>query len=108
MEEVIVGVVGVLQFEVFEHRMITEYNVEIIREGLSYSYIRWIENDDIDIKKLNLSSDTKVVADLKAIICCFSQANGILNGRLTKTKGLSFRNSTENKNEGYGFFTVSL
>ena len=30
MEEIIVGVVGVLQFEVLEHRLKTEYNVEII------------------------------------------------------------------------------
>lgn len=65
MEEVIVGVVGVLQFDVFRHRMLTEYNVEIINEGLPYSYIRWIDNEGIDPKKLNLSSDTKVVQDFK-------------------------------------------
>ncbi len=65
MEEVIVGVVGVLQFDVFQHRMLTEYNVEIINEGLPYSYIRWIDNEGIDPKKLNLSSDTKVVQDFK-------------------------------------------
>ncbi len=65
MEEVIVGVVGVLQFDVFRHRMLSEYNVEIIDEGLPYSYIRWIDNEGIDPKKLNLSSDTKVVQDFK-------------------------------------------
>ena len=65
VEEVIVGVVGSLQFEVLEHRLKTEYNVDIRMTSLSYSYIRWIENEDIDVKKLNLTSDTKYVEDFK-------------------------------------------
>ena len=65
MEEVIVGVVGVLQLEVFEYRMKNEYNVDLFKEGLPYSYIRWIDNKDIDPKTLKLSSDTKRVKDFR-------------------------------------------
>ena len=65
MEEVIVGVVGVLQFEVLEYRLKNEYNVDIIREGLPYQFIRWIENEDLDPKTLDLSSDTKRVQDMR-------------------------------------------
>ncbi len=67
MEAVIVGVVGVLQFEVLEYRLKNEYNVEIIRENLPYELIRWVENDEegFDVKKLVLTSDTKIVEDLK-------------------------------------------
>ena len=65
MEEVIVGVVGVLQLEVFEYRMQNEYNVDLFKEGLPYSYIRWIDNKDIDPKTLKLSSDTKLVKDFR-------------------------------------------
>ena len=65
MEEVIVGVVGTLQFEVLEYRLKNEYGVEIRMEGLPYQYIRWIENEGIDPKKLNLSSDTKRIQDLR-------------------------------------------
>ena len=43
MEAVIVGVVGVLQFEVPEYRLKNEYNVEIIRENLPYEHVRWVE-----------------------------------------------------------------
>ena len=32
MEEYLLGAVGQLQFEVFEHRMKNEYNVEVIME----------------------------------------------------------------------------
>ncbi|MBC8584734.1 peptide chain release factor 3 [Youxingia wuxianensis] len=65
MEEVIVGVVGALQFDVLEYRLNNEYNVEIRMESLPFQYIRWIENKEIDLKSLNLSSDTKIVQDFK-------------------------------------------
>ena len=65
MEEIIVGVVGVLQFEVLEYRLLNEYGVDIKMERLSYRYVRWIENDDIDVENLNLTSDTKKVKDLR-------------------------------------------
>ena len=65
MEEVIVGVVGTLQFEVLEYRLKNEYNVDIIMEPLSYQYIRWIDTPGTDPKKLDLTSDTKQVQDLR-------------------------------------------
>ncbi len=66
MEEIIVGVVGVLQFEVLKYRLENEYNVEIILEKLPYEHIRWIENkDEIDVAKLQGTSDMKKIQDLK-------------------------------------------
>lgn len=65
MEEVIVGVVGTLQFDVFEYRLRNEYNVEVRMEGLPYQYLRWIENEELEPKTLDLTSDTKLVQDFK-------------------------------------------
>ena len=65
MEEIIVGVVGTLQFDVLKFRLETEYGVEVRLEPLAYEYIRWIENKDIEVGKLGVSSDTKKVKDLK-------------------------------------------
>lgn len=65
MEEIIVGVVGVLQFEVLEYRLKNEYNVDIKLEPLPYEHIRWIENKDIDMDKLTGTSDMKKIRDLK-------------------------------------------
>ena len=65
MEEVIVGVVGTLQFDVLEYRLKNEYGVDIRMENLSYQYIRWIGGDDVDVKALDLSSDTKRVQDMR-------------------------------------------
>ena len=65
MEEIIVGVVGVLQFDVLKYRLENEYNVEIKLEPLPYEHIRWIENEDIDMNALKGTSDMKKIKDLK-------------------------------------------
>ncbi|MGI6071017.1 MAG: peptide chain release factor 3 [Blautia sp.] len=66
MEEIIVGVVGVLQFDVLKYRLENEYNVEIRLEPLPYEHIRWIANkEEIDLDKLTGTSDMKKVTDLK-------------------------------------------
>ena len=66
MEDVIVGVVGVLQFDVFKYRMENEYNVEVRMDSLPYEHIRWIENpQEIDVSKIQGTSDMKRITDLK-------------------------------------------
>lgn len=65
MEEVIVGVVGVLQLEVLEYRLNNEYNVDIRLQKLPYSFIRWIDSPETDVKALSVTSDTKRVEDFK-------------------------------------------
>ena len=65
MEEIIVGAVGVLQFEVLEYRLKNEYNCDIRRRDLSYSYIRWIDKSPSKPDELNLASDTRWVQDFQ-------------------------------------------
>lgn len=65
MEEIIVGVVGVLQFDVLKYRLENEYNVEIRLDNLPYEHIRWIENKEIDMDSLTGTSDMKKIRDLK-------------------------------------------
>jgi len=65
MEEIIVGVVGVLQFDVLKFRLENEYNVEIRMENLPYEHIRWIENKGLDLDQLTGTSDMKKVVDMK-------------------------------------------
>ena len=83
MEEVIVGVVGVLQLEVLEYRLKNEYNVDIRLQNLPYEYIRWILNspDELDPKMLDITSDTRCIEDLKGNACCCSPAPGASMGR---------------------------
>ena len=65
MEEIIVGVVGVLQFDVLKYRLNNEYNVEIRMENLPYEHIRWIENKDIDVDTIQGTSTMQKIQDLK-------------------------------------------
>ena len=66
MEEIIVGVVGVLQFDVLKYRLESEYNVEIRLETLPYEYIRWIGNPtEINLDRIVGTSDMKKIKDLK-------------------------------------------
>ncbi len=65
MEEIIVGAVGMLQFDVLKFRLENEYNVEIRLETLPYAHIRWIENTDFDLDHINGTSDMKKVRDMK-------------------------------------------
>lgn len=65
MEEIVVGVVGVLQFDVLKYRLENEYNVEIKLDHLPYEHIRWIESKEISFDKIIGTSDMKKIRDLK-------------------------------------------
>ena len=91
MEEVIVGVVGVLQFDVLKYRLENEYNVDIIMENLPYEYIRWIVNKDVNPKELDLASDTKRIQDLKGNHLLLFTSYWSIDWALEHNKGLELR-----------------
>ncbi|QIL45633.1 peptide chain release factor 3 [Vagococcus coleopterorum] len=47
-EDYIIGAVGQLQFEVFQHRMLNEYNTEVILTPMGTKTARWIDPEDLD------------------------------------------------------------
>ena len=96
MEEVIVGVVGVLQFDVLKYRLENEYNVDIIMENLPFEFIRWIKNDDIDPKTLDLASDTKRIQDLKNNHLLLFTSYWSIDWALDHNKGLILEEFGEN------------
>ncbi len=91
VEEVIVGVVGVLQFEVLEYRLRTEYGVEIRRRPMPFELVRWVENEDVNISALNLTSDTKWVQDFKGNNLLLFTSEWCINWALQKNEGLRLR-----------------
>ncbi len=86
-EEIIVGVVGVLQFEVLEHRLRTEYNVEISSQQLAYRLIRWLP-EDAEADKLKFSSTTKLASDLKDRPVVLFENDWSMRWALENNKGL--------------------
>ena len=101
-EEVIVGVVGVLQFEVLEYRLKNEYNVDIIREDLSYEYIRWITSEKHlagcldELQKLVLTSDTKLIQDVKENYLLIFTSEWNIKWALDKNEGLELAEFNKN------------
>jgi peptide chain release factor 3 len=47
--DLIVGAVGVLQFDVVVHRLKSEYNVDALYEPISVSTARWVTSDDVKL-----------------------------------------------------------
>ena len=89
MEEIIVGVVGVLQFEVLTYRLKNEYNVDVKLEQLPYEYIRWVENYlEYDVEKIQGTSDMKIVKDLKDTPLLLFAHEWSVNMVLDRNKGL--------------------
>lgn len=95
-EQIIVGVVGVLQFEVLEFRLKNEYNVDIKMDMLPYKNIRWIETYDKSVDTLNLTSDTKIVKDLKDRDLLIFQSDWGISWALDHNKGLVLSNIGKN------------
>ena len=62
-EEMIAGVVGVLQMDVLEYRLKSEYGVDITRETLPYRFVRWIAQTPKPIDRLRLTSTTVPAID---------------------------------------------
>ena len=70
--EPILAVVGRLQFDVIQHRLLTEYNVETTLEMMDMKYARWIEGIDGDAARVSLTIGSRLVEDSDgrpAVLC---------------------------------------
>jgi peptide chain release factor 3 len=59
----ILGAVGVLQFEVIEHRLESEYKVSAHFRALPYKYARWVEGEPFSPEKIERSRAVTCVLD---------------------------------------------
>ena len=62
-EEMIAGVVGILQMDVLEYRLKSEYGVDIVREALPFRFVRWIQETPKSVDKLRLTSTSALAID---------------------------------------------
>ena len=58
-EEYIIGAVGQLQFEVFQYRLLHEYNAEVGMTPIGNKIARWIDEKDLNP---NMSSSRNLLA----------------------------------------------
>lgn len=88
LESLTIGVVGALQFEVLEHRLKSEYGVDLRIQPLSYRHARWICNDISEPKKLSLTSSTGIVQDKDDRYVLLFENEWSINWALERNKGL--------------------
>jgi peptide chain release factor 3 len=61
--EIVIGAVGQLQFEVFQYRIENEYNAPLRMDSLDFSVARWIKDPDMEAVKRAADSRTMLVYD---------------------------------------------
>ncbi len=88
MERVFVGVVGVLQFEVLEYRMKSEYGVDMRRTAMPHEKIRYILEAPMGNDKLRLTSDTRRVQDVRGRDLLIFTGEWSINFALENNEGL--------------------
>lgn len=76
--EPILGVVGRLQFEVIQFRLLSEYGVETLLDMLPYSHARWVAGPADALKEVYWGMGTRRVEDgFNNLVCLFESEWGM-------------------------------
>lgn len=92
VDEMILGVVGVLQYEVFEYRMKMEYGVDVMLEHLPFEYARWIEGSKKQVEQFANGSNVVVKDKEGRLVALFQNEFGLRWAR-EKYPELAFRDT---------------
>ena len=57
-EDFLVGVVGVLQFDVLAYRLKAEYGAEILMDNMAFRFVRWVTSSPKPVDELKLTSSS--------------------------------------------------
>jgi peptide chain release factor 3 len=82
--DLILGAVGVLQFEVVAHRLNDEYSVNCLFEGVTVATAHWVEGDKAEIQKLLDKSKDNLAYDAAGHLCYLAPSR--VNLELTKER----------------------
>jgi len=93
-EDVIIGVVGALQFEVLEYRLNNEYGVEITKQQLPHKYIRWIDTESIDISNFKGTMDSLLIYTDKDAPVVLFQYEWSIRQTVDKNKGIILKETS--------------
>lgn len=89
LESPIIGAVGVLQFEVLEHRLAHEYGVDIQLEHLPYTLARWATGENLTPQMLK-TMDNMVLKDDDDYLVVLFRNQWSFNWEAERNKQVSF------------------
>lgn len=101
-EEMIVGVVGILQFDVLSYRLKAEYGAELAMDPLSWRFVRWVTESPKPVADLNLTSTTARGLDSQGHSVLFFENEWSIRLAQEKNAGLVLTDlepQTANENE---------
>ncbi|MNW03880.1 Peptide chain release factor 3 [compost metagenome] len=88
-DDIILGVVGQLQFEVFEYRMKGEYGVDVQLQRMPYQFARWIiDENKPDTSKFRINST--LVTDKKGNFVVLFENEYAMRTAMEKNPGAKF------------------
>ena len=99
MERVYVGVVGMLQFDVLQFRMESEYGVKYHKQDTPHCLVRFVEESETELKNLNLMQTTKWVQDRRGRDLLIFTAEYEINWALDKNPGLVLKEFSQMQEE---------
>jgi peptide chain release factor 3 len=86
----ILGAVGVLQFEIIQHRLQSEYGVAVGLSQLPYRHARWVEGEPFEPNKFERSGHTTCVLDVENRPLILFDSDWALRQALTDNPKLKF------------------
>ncbi len=93
--DIVLGAVGVLQFEVVQERLATEYNVNCKFEAINVHTARWIEGPELDQKKLRDKADNRLARDHSGALVYLASSRVNLSMMEERWENLSFNDTRE-------------
>lgn len=90
VETLTIGVVGMLQFEVLEYRMKSEYGVDIAVQRLPYTFARWVITERVTKDMLGFTDSATIVEDQYQRPVILFKDQWALNRAMDKNKGIEF------------------
>jgi peptide chain release factor 3 len=88
--EPILGAVGRLQFEVVQHRLLSEYGVKTLLEPVSYDIVRWLEGDEVAIREAYWGTNAKLIEDNRERPVLLVNSQWTLNYLVEQNKKIEF------------------
>jgi peptide chain release factor 3 len=86
----VLGAVGVLQFEIIQHRLLSEYGVTVSLSPLPYKHARWVEGEPFEPNKFERSGHTTCVLDVENRPLILFDSDWALRQALTDNPNLKF------------------
>ncbi len=98
--DIVLGAVGVLQFDVVQERLATEYNVNCKFEAIDVHTARWVEGPAAELKKLRDRADNRLARDHSGALVYLASSRVNLNMMQERWPELRFQDTREQFFEG--------